>query len=82
MKMKVYIVSVEASTDFEPSGSIKVFANRKDAEDNFSEEVSAAIVDAGESWEVEFRDGYYAIYDDGRYAENHILVRLLEEEVR
>ena len=80
--MKVYIVSVEAVTDFEPDGSIKVFASRKDAEENFELEVRAAIIDAGESWEVESGDDYYVTYDDGYYAENHISVRLLEEEVR
>ena len=78
---KVYLVIVEAMTDGIPSGSTKVFANRKDAEENFLEEVRAARIDAGDDWLEEVTYTSFETYDDGYYAINHITVNLEEKKV-
>ena len=78
---KVYLVIVEAVTDGIPSGSTKVFANRKDAEENFLEEVLAARIDAGYNWIEEGTDTSFETYKDGYYTINHITVNLEEKEV-
>lgn len=78
---KVYLVIVEAVTDCEPSGSTKVFANRKDAEEYFLEEVRAARIDAGDDWIVDEDENSFETYDDGYYTINRITVNLVEKEV-
>lgn len=78
---KVYLVIVEAVTDGMPSGSSKVFANRKEAEENFFEEVRAARIDAGEDWIEDEDEKSFETYDDGYYAMNHITVNLEEKEI-
>lgn len=78
---KVYLVIVDAVTDCVPSGSTKVFANRKDAEENFLEEVRAARIDAGDDWIVDEDEDSFETYDDGYYTINRITVNLEEKEV-
>lgn len=78
---KVYLVIVEAVTDCDASGSTKIFANRKDAEEYFLEEVRAARIDAGDDWIEDETDTSFETYDDGYYVINHITVNLEEKEV-
>jgi hypothetical protein len=79
--MKVYVLIVESTIDYNTEQEIKVFANHKDAEDAFSEEVLMATVEAGDDWEIEESSMSFSIYEDGYYARNHIDVDVLEKEV-
>ena len=79
--MKVYILIVEGTIDYDTNREIKVFKNQKDAEEVFNKEVEAAIIDADEDWEIEESDMLFSIYEDGYYARNHIDVLILEKEV-
>lgn len=79
--MKVYVLIVEGTIDYNTAQEIKVFANHKDAEDAFSEEVLLATVEAGEDWEIEESSMSFSTYESGYYASNHIDVVVLEKEV-
>lgn len=79
--MKIYVLIVESAVDYITDREVKVFANYKDAEEVFKEEVEAAIIDADEDWVIEESDMAFSIYDDGYYAMNHIDVMILEKEL-
>lgn len=79
--MKVYVLLVEGTIDYDTTQDIKVFANHKDAEESYDEEVVLATIDAGEDWVIEESSMYFSIYEDGYYARNHIDVAVLEKEV-
>lgn len=79
--MKVYVLIIESTVDYSTDREIKVFANHKDAEKVFKDEVEIAILDAREYWITEKDDMAFSTYDDGDYLNNHINVIVLEKEV-
>lgn len=79
--MKVYVLIVESVIDYNTWQEIKVFANHKDAEEAYDEEVVLATIDADEDWEIEESSMSFSIYEDGYYTRNHIDVVVLEKEV-
>lgn len=79
--MKVYILIVESTIDYSTDREIKVFANYKDAEKVFKDEVEIAILDAREDWTTEESNMSFSTYEDGDYLNNHINVIVLEKEV-
>jgi|LSQX01.1.fsa_nt_gb hypothetical protein len=80
--MKVYVLIVESTLSYETNREIKVFKNQKDAEEAFNKEVEAAIMDAGEDWEIEKDNMSFSIYEDGYYLINNITISVSEKEVK
>ncbi len=84
--MKVYVVNLNVVYDYEEMSGIsdvKVFANRKDASDFFSnwkeEEKKIAQED---DWEIEVDDeNFFSAYEDGYFARNHSAGCLMEVEL-
>lgn len=79
--MKLYVLIVDSVIDYSTEREVKVFANQKDAEEAFKDEVILAIADAGEDWETEESIMTFSIYEDGYYVMNHINVVVLEKEL-
>jgi len=86
--MRIYYVLTDSCIDFDASGSpsVQLFADLESARKYFEQEVKDARCDAEDGWVTESPDideerGVFAIYDDGRYLENHIEVRLDYQEL-
>lgn len=79
--MKVYVLIVESVVDYTTDREIKVFANHKDVEEAFKEEVERAISVVPEDWVIEQYDMSFSTYEDGDYLNNHINVSVLEQDV-
>ena len=79
--MKVYVLIVDSTDYYSTDKAVRVFANHKDAEEVFNEEVKRAIADARTYWVTEESDMSFSTYEDGDYLNNHINVSVLEKEV-
>lgn len=83
--MKVYLVTVDYSLDYEEMdfNYPKVFSTQADAENdlrNFIGDHRSFIEESG--WNIEDdSDGYFEAYEDGYYPQNHLVANVIEREV-
>ena len=81
--MKVFVLFMQMVYDFGDSNSIEVFSTKDKAMEAFNEFVAKEKKNAeGDGWEIEISDGCFEAYEDGYYAENHVLASVSELEVK
>lgn len=88
---KVFVVSVESVRYYESCNteeSINVFESRKDAFEKMQIEIEAAKCDYnGDGYVIEETyfdngNGFFEIYKDGYWSEDHCRIDLIEKEVK
>lgn len=88
---KVFVVSVESVRYYESCNteeSINVFESRKDAFEKMQIEIEAAKCDySGDGYVIEETyfdngNGFFEIYKDGYWSEDHCRIDLMEKEVK
>ena len=81
--MKVFVLFTQMVFDFGDSNSIEVFSTKEKAMEAFNEFVAKEKKNAeGDGWEIEISDGRFEAYEEGFYAENHVLASVIELEVK
>lgn len=90
--MKVYEVKVDWATQDAEGCTTEIYATEEKARKAFNFEIAQAMQDYGcfdeevgkldDGWELEQRDNYWHLFEDGFWSSNHCLIALTEKEVK
>ena len=78
--MKVYVVTIDMSYDYDNKIFVKVFKDRKKAEKYMLEHFQYEINDISYDT-IEYGEFVCSAYDDSYFVKNHCEIKVLEKEV-
>ena len=80
--MKVFVVEITWSIDFDFGSTVKAFSNYESAKAELEREFAQSKIDLEHhDIVVERSDNIFSVYEDGCYSENHIDGEIIETEV-
>lgn len=90
--MKVYEVKVDWATRDSEDCTTEIYATEEKARKAMNTEIVQAMQDYGcfdeetgeldDGWELEQRDNYWHLFEEGWWSTNHCLITLTEKEVK